>query len=99
MIDYTLAELSRTRCLVCADGNLTRMEATLTTVSPIPLNHLTKLAVICRPRISSEGEMVVRPRSATVVSWRVGPSQDKLPKSADDERGVFTKKSTLHAGD
>ena len=42
MIDYTLAELSRTRCLVCADGNLTRMEATLTTVSPIPLNHLTK---------------------------------------------------------
>ena len=42
MIDYTLAELSRTRCLVCADGNLTRMEATLTSVSPIPLYHLTK---------------------------------------------------------
>ena len=39
-IDLSLAEFSRTRCLGCAGGNLTRMEGTLPTVSPIPLNHL-----------------------------------------------------------
>ena len=39
-IDLSLAEFSRTRCLVCAGGNLMRMEGTLPTVSPIPLNHL-----------------------------------------------------------
>ena len=34
MIDLSLAEFSRTRCLVCAGGNLARVERTLPSVPP-----------------------------------------------------------------
>ena len=40
MIDLSLAEFSRTRCLVCAGGNLARVEGTLPAVPPILLYHL-----------------------------------------------------------
>ena len=52
---------------------------------------LRKLAVIYHPRYPAKGRWSSGLGVARVVSWRVGPSQGKLPKSADDNERNFNQ--------